>query len=243
MVQLKYFGDDRDYFKYDLIMSIFQAKLLNSYVFIPMLTKARDGNEGNRRPINNGDKSQELYDFIMTRRDKSLNHWETWLVPYVSSYYTIKPTDEVFFYNESRAEYWRKYAVLMNISDILIFLDPDTGLQTGQPNYRKRKGPEKYILNDELKDIIKKLHPESILMIYQHLPNNKYNHVCSTRKKLEQVQSVCSNVRTCAYREDDLAFIFVAKTEFLFMKLLLFLKKYYKESKHQRKSIVELQNE
>jgi hypothetical protein len=208
-----------------------------------MLTEPRGGNEGNRRPINNGDKSQKLYDFIASCKEKSLNHWERWLIPYVSCYYTIRPTDEVFFHNVSRAEYWQKFTALINIRKALIFLDPDTGLQTGKPSYRKRMGPEKYILNDELHDIFRKLDPESLLMIYQHLPNNKHNHISATMNKLEQVHSVCSNALTCAYREDDLAFVFVATSKKLFMDLLVFLKKYHENSKHQYKTIVKLDDE
>ena len=44
MVQLKYFGDSRDYFKYDLMTSILEEMMLESYVFIPMLTNHRDDN-------------------------------------------------------------------------------------------------------------------------------------------------------------------------------------------------------
>ncbi|MCX5804403.1 MAG: hypothetical protein NTU69_12900 [Proteobacteria bacterium] len=74
-------------------------------------------------------------------------------------------------------------------------------------------GPEKYILNDELNDIFISLHPESLIMVYQHLPNNKHIHSETTRKKLDQAQSVCCGAFTCAYREDDLAFVFVAKSK------------------------------
>lgn len=47
MVQLKYFGDDRDYFKYDLITSLVSDTTLRHYVFVPMLTEHRHDNEGN----------------------------------------------------------------------------------------------------------------------------------------------------------------------------------------------------
>jgi hypothetical protein len=242
MVQIKYFGDKRDYFKYDLITSIFQEKLLNSYVFIPMLTDPRDGNEGNKIPINSGDKSQKLFDFIATCKGKSLDHWERWLTPYVFSYQTVKPADEILFRDKLRAEYWPQFTPMIKKGRALIFADPDTGLQTGRPSYRKRMGPEKYMLDDELSAIFIKLHIESLLMIYQHLPNNKHNHECAIRRKLEQVQLVCINPFTCAYREDDLAFIFVAKSKILFMNLLLFLKKYHEKSKHRYKTLVELDN-
>ena len=39
MVQLKYFGDDRDYFKYDSITYLLKAGLFRRYAFIPMLTE------------------------------------------------------------------------------------------------------------------------------------------------------------------------------------------------------------
>lgn len=38
MVQLKYFGDSRDYFKYDLITTLVQHTSLDNYLFVPMLT-------------------------------------------------------------------------------------------------------------------------------------------------------------------------------------------------------------
>lgn len=50
MVQLKYFGDSRDYFKYDLISSILEGMKIADYVFIPMLTNHRIDNEGNKTP-------------------------------------------------------------------------------------------------------------------------------------------------------------------------------------------------
>ena len=100
--------------------------------------------------------------------------------------------------------------------------------------------PEKYILNEELSNIFIELHSKSLLMIYQHLPNNKHNHISATRNKLEQVRDVCNNSLACAYREDDLAFIFAAKSKGLFMDLLYFLAKYYKKSKQQYKTIVKL---
>lgn len=240
MVQLKYFGDNRDYFKYDLITSIFEAKLLSRYVFIPMLTSHRDDKEGNKKPVNNGDKSTKLYNFIVKCEGKSLNHWEIWLTPYVSSYHTVKPTDELFFHDKSRDKYWQMFTSLIKTEKTLVFVDPDTGLQTGTPSYRKRKGQEKYILNEELNELFKGLHPESLLMIYQHLPNNKHMHIDATQKKLRQVQAICDGALTCAYREDDLSFVFVAKSEKIFLKLQPFLNKYNKKSKHKYKTIVQI---
>ena len=126
MVQLKYFGDARDYFKYDLITSIFEANILKNYSFIPMLTDHREDKEGNRRPVRRDDRSEELYEFIKTRIGKSLDHWEKWLRQYVESYHTVKPADETFFRDESRGNYWQRFRPLAEIEKALVFLDPDT---------------------------------------------------------------------------------------------------------------------
>jgi len=242
MVQLNYFGDNRDFFKYDLITSIFEAKFLERYVFIPMLTKPRKNNEGNKKPVNTGDKSSNLFNFIMVCKGKSLDHWETWLSPHVLSYQTVKPVDDIFFCDELRINYWPRFRPMVGAEKALVFIDPDTGLETGTPPYRKRQGPEKYILNDELKYLFSRLHLESLLMIYQHLPSNKLEHTKATRKKLKQVQSVCHGSLTVAYREDDLAFVFVAKTAEMFRRLQQFLSVYHRRSKNKYKEIVQLHN-
>jgi len=46
MVQHKYFGDSRDYLKYDLIKMVLENPVLPHYVFIPMLTEPRYDREG-----------------------------------------------------------------------------------------------------------------------------------------------------------------------------------------------------
>jgi len=242
MVQLNYFGDNRDFFKYDLITSIFKAKLMERYVFIPMLTKPRENNEGNKKPVNNGDKSSELFDFIMACKEKSLDYWEVWLSPHVLSYQTVKPANQMYFCDESRIDYWHKFRPLVGEEKVLVFLDPDTGLETGKPAYLKKQGRGKYILNHELKDLFVSLHPESLLMIYQHLPWNKKEHTEATQKKLEQAHSICGESFTAAYREDDLAFVFVAKAKKTFRCLQHFLLGYHQRSKNKYKEIVQLHN-
>ena len=243
MVQLKYFGDARDYFKYDLITKIFKADILRNYSFIPMLTDHREDNEGNRRPVKRDGRSERLYQFITNRIGKSLDHWEEWLSQYVDSYHTVKPADQTFFRHESRDSYWQTFRPLTQIEKALVFLDPDTGLETGRPSYRRKMGPEKYVLNDELKDMLGSLHAESAMMVYQHLPNDKRAHSAATRKKLSQVKSVCPGAMTCAYREDDLAFVFITKSAHLFRKLEHFLSVYHAKSEDRYKEIVELHNE
>jgi len=237
MVQLKYFGDNRDFFKYDLITSIVTASSLRNYVFVPMLTEHRFDNEGNIAPRNNGGKSEELLSFITCCNTKSLTHWETWLLPRVASYETIGPPDTTFFSDDTREQYWGSFKRMLGKKNALVFIDPDTGLETGNSSYLKKMGREKYILDDEMKFFYRDIDTSSVLMIYQHLPNNKDIHLCSVRKKLAQLQSASGGSLACAYREDDLAFLFVAKDQTIFDELCKILNDYHANSQHKLKSL------
>lgn len=238
MVQLRYFGDSRDYFKYDLIAFVLQDMEIENYVFVPMLTKDREGNEGNRRPKHIGGKSKDLLSFIEDRISKDLNHWENWLMESVQSYETVQPVNETYFEDADaqRSKYWEQFSQLLERENALIFVDPDTGLETGDSKYLEQRGREKYILNGEAKNLYERLDPSSILMIYQHLPRNRNKHTESVEKKLSQIHSATGGSSACAYREDDLAFIFIAEEDIL-KKLYEILLTYHNESGHKYKSI------
>ena len=237
MVQLKYFGDSRDYFKYDLIRAVFKCSSLRHYVFVPMLTEHRHDNEGKKTPRNRGDKTDDLLEFITRCSNKSLKHWECWLSRYVASYKTKEPVDETFFSDKTRDKYWKAFEAIIEQKNALIFVDPDTGLETGEPSYLRKRGREKYLLNDELKFLINGIDPSSVLMVYQHLPNNKHMHMKSVGKKLEQVRSANPTAYTCAYREDDLAFLFISKEKELHEEIQDLLANYHANSNCKYKSL------
>lgn len=237
MVQHKYFGDSRDYFKYDLIKTVLENTALRHYVFIPMLTEHRDDAEGKVSPKDRGDKSPDLLRFIRSCESKRLKHWRSWVARYAESYSTVEPVDETYFSDDGRETYWKRYEHFLSMRDALVFVDPDTGLETGRPSYLRRMGREKYILNPELRTLIERLDPSSVLMLYQHLPKNKHLHGQSVNKKIEQVRSVSKLVHARAYREDDLAFIFVSKRESTDREIREVLATYFAESRHDYKSL------
>lgn len=237
MVQLKYFGDDRDFFKYDLITHIFENSNLKNYAFIPMLTEHRVDNEGNIPPKHNGDRSDKLFQFISHCPNKSLNHWEDWLKDYIQSYQTVGPADLTYFSDINRLGYWSKFKGMINSKNVLVFVDPDTGLETGSPSYLRKAGREKYILNTELNDLIEALSGSSVMMIYQHLQRNKTRHYLDVEKKIGQVKSINAFVFVSAYREDDLAFIFIAKTPETHNDIFCVLRQYHAKSTHKYRSV------
>ena len=242
MVQLKYFGDSRDYFKYDLITYLLRERLCANYAFIPMLTNHRVDGEGNKTPKYIEGKSRELLSFIFRCELKDLNHWEQWLEPLVDSYVTLAPVNEIFFADQSRREYWGTFEEISKIGNALIFVDPDTGLETGNAYYLKKMGREKYILNSELSQLFERLEHGSVLMLYQHLTNNKHIHKESVDKKLVQASIHTGSQYVLAYREDDLAFLFLLKSKQLFNQLYSMLNKYYQNSDHTYKSLHNISN-
>lgn len=237
MVQLKYFGDSRDYFKYDLITKLLKSGVASNYAFVPMLTNHRADGEGNKTPKHIGGKSSELLSFIDRCDSKDLEHWELWLKPLVEEYVTVHPVNSVFFEDKARNKYWEKYEAILKIKNALIFIDPDTGLETGKPSYLKKMGREKYILNEEIEKIFQALDETSVLMIYQHLPNNKHIHEESVHKKIKQAIKASGCPLILAYREDDLAFLFIAKNDAILLALREFLESYHENSGHVYKSM------
>ena len=236
MVQLKYFGDSRDYFKYDLITYLLRKRLCTRYAFIPMLTNHRVDGEGNKIPKYIDGKSRELLSFISSCELKDLKHWEHWLNPIVDSYVTVEPVNGIFFTDQSRCEYWDIFGDISKEVDALIFIDPDTGLETGGASYLRKMGREKYILNTELSVLYERLECGSVLMIYQHLTNNKNIHKESVDKKLVQASIHTGSQYVLAYREDDLAFLFLMKSNDLFNQLHSLLTTYHQNSDHKYKS-------
>ncbi len=93
------------------------------------------------------------------------------------------------------------------------------------------------MLNGETAFLYQMLDESSILMIYQHLPNNKHIHKEAVEKKIAQASSSTGSNLICSYREDDLAFIFVVKNNRIFDSLLKLIKEYYTGSGHRFKSI------
>jgi hypothetical protein len=245
VVQLKYFGDSRDHFKYDLITTILQSGILSNYVFIPMLTEHRDDNEGNITPHHRSENGEELREFILRCHEKSLHHWETWLKEKtkIKAYLTVGPVDGFFFADHYRDEYWKKFLPLLKKDHALIFVDPDTGVETGKPWYLRRMGREKYILNGELRLLIEGMSSSSVLMVYQHLPRNSLKHDEAVEKKIQQIYSVNNVVSVCAYREKDLAFMFICKSDELHKAIYVILKSFFRDSAIKPKSLLSLDKE
>jgi len=127
--------------------------------------------------------------------------------------------------------YWEKFNAMLTEKNALIFIDPDTGLETGSLSYQKRQGREKYLLNNELSHLVGRMDNTSVLMIYQHLSRDRNYHDAGVQKKIVQAEKAApGDVLVCAYRENDLAFLFVMKTQEQYREVFGILNAYHEKS-------------
>lgn len=235
MVQLKYFGDDRDYFKYDLITAVVSSTSLRHYAFVPMLTEHRHDNEGNRLPKVRRGKRVDLLDFIGDCETKSLAHWERWLAPHVVSYRTLEPADSTIYSNETRESYWLRFQHFLEQPSTLVFMDPDTGLQLGRKTKIRERDWPKYVLDEDLGKLVERLHSSSALMVYQHLPRNMHWHWKTIENKMSCLHEQFK-LKASAYREGDLAFIAITKKEQVHQEIDRVFASYHAASDHPHRS-------
>lgn len=112
----------------------------------------------------------------------------------------------------------------------LIFFDPDTGVQAGRKTRIKIEEYEKYILNEEMPHLLGSLSKTSAFVIYQHLQRNSKKHEADMARKIEAISNMGTDITISAYREKDLAFLFIAKTSEIHEEIRLALEKYLNQS-------------
>ena len=179
-----------------------------------------------------------MLQFMRGCPSKSLRHWENWISRFADQYLTVEPVDSTFFQDNNRMAYWEKFNAILPIKNAFIFIDPDTGLETGSPAYQKKQGREKYLLNNELSQLVDRMDNTSVLIIYQHLSRNRNDHDAGVQKKTEQaIRAAHEDVLVCAYRENDLSFLFVMKTQEQYQDVFRILNEYHEKSTSAYKSI------
>ncbi len=185
----QYFGDNRDLFKYDLILQIIQAGLVNCFSFIPMLTPNMSDNEGARREgeardrtkARAGYKNKGLKDFLDKFEDKSerdIKHLESFFGKHnvrMKIYYGKNK----YFPHEHRGKHFEQVADKL-LPRSLVSVDPDIGLQV-------KRSREKHILYKEVQYLYERMDIHSILMIFQFIPRiNREIYFREISKKLKK---------------------------------------------------------
>jgi hypothetical protein len=176
----QYFGDNRDLFKYDFITEIMLSiNSLKHFTFIPMLTENDKKNDGNMRDFETakaGKKNDVLKACLKKygeNCDKNLRDFRNIRRYFESKQINLniyKENSNECFEHRIRAEYFKIENLKKFLSNSLIFIDPDNGLQI------KNTKSNKHLLYSEVKDLYEHMDDNSILMIYQHFPRARYKY-------------------------------------------------------------------
>lgn len=181
----QYFGDVRDLFKYDLLQRILnEMSSLQRLAFIPMLTKydPKRG-DGNKRDFDRakkggrpGTNNDRLVKFLEGYKEIDRNKRD---FTEIGEYFKSESIEVViykgheYFDKMSREEYFKNIPGEY-LNNPLIFVDPDIGLQIGNPT-------EKHVLYQEVKYLYDRMDEDSTLMIYQHFPREDHTKYLSRR--------------------------------------------------------------
>lgn len=169
----QYFGDTRDLFKYDLVMTIAKRLHFKNLLLIPMLTRNDNGKEGNRTSFlraKAGLKNVELMRFLLnclTKNRRNIQELEHLFGNSASSKeidFSIYRKNQ-YFSNELRKEYFQSIDG-DKLKETIVLLDPDIGFEAKNMTNNK----EKYLLYGEAQELFYRMDESSILVVFQFIP-------------------------------------------------------------------------
>jgi hypothetical protein len=204
-VKNQYFGDNKDLFKYDLVLEIMRAGLVERFTFIPMLTKPDKTGHGRKNKRNQASTgNEELMNFL----DECLNKDQKDIEQIVAFFqrYGINMTiyaKDGYFSHPKRQSYFAGIESGL-LSRALILIDPDNGLEV------KNSG-EKHILYSEVKGLYERMAEDSILMVYQFFPRVSHQQYLNGRMQ-ELKERVSGDYPVCIC-DSEVAFFFLTKNE------------------------------
>lgn len=163
-VKNQYFADERDLFKYDLLLEVMQAMpSLERLVLIPMLTPNDAGGQGNKVSYAAGGFRPDVHAFLQAclgARVRDITKLRSLFADRPFEYF---PHLDDAIFSGDRDEYFARIPD-DKLQRALIFFDPDTGLEPAggfAPAHLRYK---------ELAGVMKRAGPTSIAVVIQFLP-------------------------------------------------------------------------
>ncbi len=204
----QYFGDIRDLFKYDLIQTIMQeCPSVRHFSFIPMLTPDDDSSAGGKTRhdvAKAGKRNEELKAFL-----KDCVHENRRNIAAIADYFRSISIDiriyrgrSDYFSHETRREYFKAIGTKL-LTDSLIFLDPDNGLEVKRP-------AKEHVLYREVASIYSGMTSSSIVIIYQHFPRQDRNTYL--RKRQDELCQLTGEFPICI-SDNQIVFFLLTKED------------------------------
>lgn len=224
----QYFGDVRDLFKFDLIEELLKDKDLNFryFLYVIMLTKDK-GKGGFKRDYEKAIEEERpgtkncplmkcLRQVLAKSKDRKISKT-------MKGYYKDYPMDAIEdllekqgqadYFNRVYMQYFKKTCgrLLQNKKPVLVFLDPDTGLEPEASKGRK------YVSYETISHLFNSLDNGSIVMIYQH-------GLWNFHSKRDTLKEITSNV--VSITDNEIVFFFLAKGKERVKSVMGILKQY-----------------
>lgn len=220
-MKLKFFGDVKDFFKYDILIHILNQNFQNKMLFIPMLTSDNNTNYGNDRILTRGlpGSNNILLKELLLNCNTPVNiKYYVKTIKKIFGNSRLNIVDDYYMLN-SKKEYYDK--CLRYIKDCnIIFIDPDTGIEP--QNYRHLKNKEEYIEYNDLNRIISHASNEACVIIIQFHKNIKTFY--KTKFKL----FMKNKLQCCAIANSHVAFFFLFKKSDIYMRYIKYIDSYIK---------------
>jgi hypothetical protein len=178
-VKHQFFADERDFLKYDLWMEL--ADHLSEkprLTFIPMFTGPDGTKQGGKTNYLVAKRRKCLYHFLqlcLCEKRRAITELRQFFESGASRAYVYhayrdgRRKDRDHFKVEKREEYFKNIRGKW-LSDSVVLIDPDTGLETEGPYWRKR--PERYAKYADIRMVVKRAKGNSALVVVQFPQRN-----------------------------------------------------------------------
>ena len=170
----QYFGDERDYFKYDLMLDLMGCLGIPRFTNIVMLTPNDTSGQGGQTDYEPGNRRRTLYDFLRKestglkhdRRVVRLGEYFRENCPGIEylPYKDDSSRDGSYLTESTRNSYFEEIP-RGNLQRAVILVDPDTGLCP--PSGFKRSDRSEWVLPNEVLDLKETMGRPSVLVLIQ----------------------------------------------------------------------------
>lgn len=167
----EFFGDDHDFAKYDLLVEIVEkTPSLGVLTLVVMLTPNRNAQQGGRTSYEQGMRRSRIYEHLQdcvnsrNQRVRAVNELNHILNNYCD-YRPYHDTPPHFFADATRQNYFDGIPNA-NLDSSLVFFDPDTGIETPNPNNMADR--DEYLLWNDLAGVFGRATESTVFAVYQH---------------------------------------------------------------------------
>ena len=161
----QYFGDDRDYFKYDLIIDLATCLQIPRFTNIVMLTPPDGSGDGNRTDYEVENRSGDLYAFLqdsVKMQRRKVSHLREFFNTTEKRIEYLPYRDDSYFKGRRRDEYFNSVPTEW-LEKAVIFVDPDIGLKPRSAS----ENSVNHVLPSEIRQLESTMGTSSILVMIQ----------------------------------------------------------------------------